>query len=426
MKVKAIFNRYILLRFFSNRVKKNIIKITGTQLIVSVFLMVTSIIWARYYPIETFAKFNIVLSILGFVSILAYSGMRHSITISAGKGLGGNFLLIIKEKFFISILLIPVILIFAYYYHNDDDIFSVLLLFAILLPLYTNQGHWEAWLLGGESFNKYSLYKIASTVIFAVVLFLLHDLESVFILISLLIIFKLIVNLIFTFDVYKNKGKKSIDKSVVSYGKKVTGALLLNSLLMLDKLIIEFFIGMESVAIYVIALLAPGILRMVFDTSCKLIIPKIVKFDSVLDAWTWFKFFFWKIVIIYLIVGIFGFLIMELLILVVFGSVYSESSLYSSWLFLFTALALPFSYISQILIYQKKTDFIYMFTNTNIIVKLGGFIILIPIYELWGVVITFFVNYIINIVVILKYFLAYIEHDKKKAPPPVSGYMSAQ
>ena len=57
-----------------------------------------------------------------------------------------------------------------------------------------------------------------------------------------------------------------------------------------------------------------------------------------------------------------------------------------------------------------------MFTNTNIIVKLGGFIILIPIYELWGVVITFFVNYIINIVVILKYFLAYIEHDKKKAP----------
>ena len=91
MKVKAIFNRYILLRFFSNRVKKNIIKITGTQLIVSVFLMVTSIIWARYYPIETFAKFNIVLSILGFVSILAYSGMRHSITISAGKGLGEIF-----------------------------------------------------------------------------------------------------------------------------------------------------------------------------------------------------------------------------------------------------------------------------------------------------------------------------------------------
>jgi O-antigen/teichoic acid export membrane protein len=156
----------------------------------------------------------------------------------------------------------------------------------------------------------------------------------------------------------------------------------------------------------------PNLLKVFVDVSNKLFIPRFSKFDTIIEVWNWFKQYFIYIIGFYVICGVVGFYSLEYIIEFFFSEKYSESSLYGKWMFLSMALAIPAAYLSQIMIYQKKTKYVYVFTKVNVIVKMLGFTTLLPVFGLWGMVYTLWINMLINNLVMGGYFFHYIRGSR--------------
>ena len=150
----------------------------------------------------------------------------------------------------------------------------------------------------------------------------------------------------------------------------------------------------------------PNLLKVFFDVSNKLFIPRFSKFNTIVEVWSWIKKFYIFIIVFYILCGVVGFFLLDYIIVFFFSEKYADAAIYSKWIFLSMALAIAASYLSQIMIYQKKTKYVYMFVKINVLVKMTGFITLLPIFGLWGMVYTFWINMIINNIVMGGVFLS--------------------
>jgi len=394
----------------SKETKKNISLLISSQAIVMMFGFLTNIVWTRYFDIEVFGIYQLVVSFLSFVSVLAYSGLGQSLSISSSKNFGGNFKSIIIEKFKIAVVLIFLLWIisFYYFYKGDSKVSIVLFIVSLFFPLYVNQSSWDAWANGRGEFTKYAIFKIMASLLLLASVWLSYYFSLGFYTTVLVIVVNLIYHLSITYYFYKNKDNDTKDLDTISYGKVLTGALFINSLLFLDKFIIENYLSLEAVAVFAVAMIFPNLLKVFFDVSNKLFIPRFSKFNTIIEVWCWFKKFFVYIIIFYILCGIVGFFLLDYIIVFFFSEEYADAAIYSRWIFLSMALAIPASYLSQIMIYQKKTKYVYMFAKINVFVKMTGFITLLPIFGLWGMVYTFWINMIINNIVMGGYFSHYI------------------
>lgn len=390
----------------SKHTKKNISILFLSQVIVMLLGFITNVVWARYFEIEVFGAYQLIISFLSFVGVMAYSGLNQSLSISASKNFGGNFGIIIIEKLKISTLLIPFFWIASYYYYymGHIDIAILLGIVSVFFPFYVNQTSWDSWANGRGQFTIYAIFKVLAAIVSIISIFTSYYL-SLGIYTTILVIF---INLLYhtglMYYFYRNRDNQLEDSSIISYGKVLTGALVINSFLFLDKFLIEHYLSLKDVAIFSVAMIFPNLLKVFFDVSNKLFIPKFSNFKSIPETWNWFRKYFIYIIFFYIISGFLGFFLLDYLIVFFFGTNYQNATNYSKWIFLSMALAIPASYLSQIMIYQQNTKYVYFFTKINVFVKLTGFITLLPFFGLWGMVYTFWINMIINNIVMIGYF----------------------
>ncbi|MCX6113163.1 MAG: hypothetical protein NTY22_07800, partial [Proteobacteria bacterium] len=139
----------------------------------------------------------------------------------------------------------------------------------------------------------------------------------------------------------------------------------------------------------------PNITRTLFSIINKLIIPVFAKKESVENAWLWFRKYFIYLCLLFIGIGVIGFISIEFFTKLFFTEKYIESAVYAKWLWLILSLAVPMLFLSSMLTYQKKTRYLYLFSNLNVLVKFGGFILFIPRNGLWGIVYSNFAGLLI-------------------------------
>ena len=386
--------------------------------IITIFIgFLTTVIWTRYATIVQYAQYQLIISYISIAGAFAFTGLGTSLELSASNDIDGNLLKITRQKIKLSFISSTILIAFAYYHYfirNTYDIAICILMTSVLFPFYIVSGFWQSWANGKREFKKLSLFSIFNGLVVFIGVFVILNLFEDFKLIFFLIFsLHIAINLAILFHYFRKRENRFIDNEIIRYGYKLSGAYLVNSLLSFDKFLIDRYLSIEIVAVYSIAMIFPDMIKMIFSIINKLLIPKFAKKNSIMDVWLWFRTYYYGLIVLFIILGLTGFLSISYLVNIFFGDKYAESVIYSKWLWLIISLAVPPSFLSNILLYHKKTKFIYLKENINVFIKFGGYLLLIPKYGLWGIVYTYCASMVFSSLFMVLSFIYYKNNDSQ-------------
>ncbi len=387
--------------------------LSTSQVLLSVISFSTTLIWANFSSKEDYGIYLVLLSYLPIVGLLAYSGSSTSLEISSSKNFDGSLILILKKKFKAGLICTALFLgFFAYHIYSADSesVIWALIAITLLFPFRVISDSWIPWANGKRDFARYSFFKISHGLFILIITWTGILFISEGALIAPFVVFFYTVASLFILRLYvKNVKNDKICNESIRYGQVISGAFVLNGLLLFDKLIIGMFVGLSEVALYAIALAFSTLIKQSFDVFNKLITSKLAKFNSVKDGWNWFKYILYIGGGGYLIVALVGWLILEYVIIFFFGDKYSSASVYAVWFWVLTCLAVPSSLITSFLRLQGKTKYIYIIANGNATLKVLCLFCLTPLYGLWGVV----AAHAVSLCVVSVISIYYLNHYRK-------------
>lgn len=396
--------------------KKNIIDFFSysfSQLFTLFISILISAVWARYATVEEYGVYGLLLSFVSIVGIFSFPGLTISMQLSSANGKNGNLHIAVMQKIKYSFIGSSVLLfIAAYYFFMKDNILlsNLLCLVAFFYPFYSLNSLWENWLTGIKKVKKlaflFILLSLINLVSIVVGLIFLHSvILSVFLLFISISLFNLVVIKVYTLEDKKNT---DIDEEILNYGYAYSGAVVISMLVGLDKFIISEYITLADVAIYSVSMLFVSKIKILFITLNKLMAPTILKTKDIVSSWNYIKYKLVYIGLLFIMVAIVGFVWIDDLIVFIFTAKYEEAGVYAKWLWLVVALTRPFYYLNYILKAQKKLKFLYITEMLNSMGKLLLFLVLLPIYSLWGMVYaTIMINVLVSFVTVVGFFYYY-------------------
>ena len=402
----------MLTKIFHKRLRGEIYAVAGVQIFVLVVAFLSNVIWTRFFSMAEYGVYQLTVSIVSFVTVFALSGLNQSLSISARNDWHSNFRLFFLAKFKVAMYLVPVFWVISWYFFLQDkhEIGYTIAFISFAFPLIVNQSNWEKWLIGSKSYTKYAKYKAIAIFCSLMILLLTYYLNITPFSALFFILILLIINTILNILINTSLTNSISEIESFSYGKKLTGAILIGSLLHLEKFFIDESLTIEHVAIFSVAMIFPDLLRRFFSIINKILIPRVSSYKTIGSVWEWYKEKFIYTILIYLIIASVGFFLIDDAISFIFPDSYSISGEYAKWLFVASAIRTPISYLGVIMVYQKKLKYSYAQSYTNVITKIGGILLLLPLYGLWGVVYAHIISMIATGFIVVWYFVYYLKN----------------
>jgi len=387
---------------------KNFSYLGSANVLILFIGVITSVIWTRYTTVEVYGKYQLVMSFISLVAIFSIPGFSMSAQLSSAKGKHGNLKILFKKKIYFSFISTIVLVGIGLYYQifeNDDEIAYMLYIASFVYPFYNLRSIWENWLTAIGEYKKLSMIQINYALIGLLSLVIsLIIIENIYLVILITFSSVAIAN-IFIIKYFQNKViNNTKDYELINYGYKLSLAAIIPVVISFDKLIILEYLTIKDVAIYSIAILFPSYVKSLYIIISRLITPSISSANSIKDAWIYLKPKLFKICIFFIIIGVIGFFSIDYLIYILYTDKYIESSIYAKWMWISIALAVPLTYLADILRVQKRLKFSYYFEAFNSIGRIILLLTLVPIYQLWGVVYMIFIMNILSSLYVVLYF----------------------
>ena len=379
--------------------------------------IVTSALWARYLPQETYGKYQLLISFYSMLGVFCLSGMGTSLQISAAKGFDGNLFKITRLKFLASLIGALAFAGIGIYYWESDRMLAIgAFVSAGFFPFRQLEAIWYPWINGKGRLGLVAKIRIlfllpsVITITIVVVGGFISLPEVIVISQGILVVF-IVGVVIYTFRSQRENQKE--DKPTIHYGFHVTGAALLGWLIATDKFIINEYLSAVDVAVYSVALIFPNQVKVLYSIFNQMILPHITKANSVSEAWNYLKKKFLLLYVIFALNGVAGFFLFPIIIPLLFSEKYVASVPYAKWLWLTLGLTAPCTYFSNILTAQKKKIFMYSAFTGYPIILFVMMLFLAPIYGIYGVIVAK-----ISVTIILAIFqilslVIYINYEKK-------------
>ncbi len=392
---------------------KNFSYLTNAHILILIIGVITSAIWTRYTTVEIYGKYQLVMSFISIVAVLSIPGFSMSAQLSAAKEKHGNLEILFKKKIYISFISTVILVGIGLYYQifkNDEEIAYMLYIVSFIYPFYNLRSIWESWLTAIGEYKKLSMIQINYALIGLLSLVIsLIIIENIYLVILITFGSVAIANVFIIKYFQKRIVNNTKDDELINYGYKLSWAMIIPVVMSFDKLIISEYLTIEDVAIYSIAMLFPSYVKTLYSIISRIITPSISSANSIKEAWKYLKPKLLKISILFFIIGVAGFFTIEYLIHILYTDKYSESAIYAKWLWLFITLGTPVTYLADILRAQKRLKFEYISYFVVPIIKILGFIILLPRFDLWGMVYAIAITNIFTIF----YYIFYFNYEYK-------------
>lgn len=392
---------------------KNFSYLTNAHILILIIGVVTSAIWTRYTTVEIYGKYQLMMSFISIVAVLSIPGFSMSAQLSAAKEKHGNLEILFRKKIsfsFISTVILVGIGLYYQIFKNDEEIAYMLYIVSFIYPFYNLRSIWESWLTAIGEYKKLSVIQINYALIGLLSLVIsLIIIENIYLVILISFSSVAVANVFIIKYFQKKIVNKTKDDELINYGYKLSWAMIIPVVMSFDKLIISEYLTIKDVAIYSIAMLFPSYVKTLYSIISRLITPAISSANSIKEAWKYLKPKLLKISILFFIIGIVGFFTIEYLIHILYTDKYSESAVYAKWLWLFITLGTPVTYLADILRAQKRLKFEYISYFVVPIIKILGFIILLPRFDLWGMVYAIAITNIFTIF----YYILYFNYEYK-------------
>ncbi len=362
-------------------------------------------VFANWLPREIYGKYQYVIAIVSLFSLFTLPGIHTSLVKSVAAGKEGTLRLAVREKMKWGLLGSIFLLGFsAWYFLRENPVLgAAFLMAALFLPVLETFNIFLQFWNGRKRFDTQAKYEVFSAFLVALVLIavIIYVNNNLLPLLAAFFIGQTFFNWLFYKRTLRQTTNSEEDFKAISFGKHLT---IMNTFAVaamhIDKVLIWKFLGAAEVAIYSFAWLP---IQKIIGTIplASLALPKLAELnikERKRDIFKKFlKLFFGSTTLaLFLIFAaslIYGLLLPQ----------YTESIRYFQALSLL-AIMIPFSFLNAALIADLRQKELYKVTVAPPVLKIILFLLLTPLYGIWGVVASLLITQVITSCLILFYF----------------------
>jgi O-antigen/teichoic acid export membrane protein len=361
--------------------------LTSGQIIYACAGLLLAIAFANLLDPVVYGNYKYILSIAGILGIFSLSGMKTAVIQAVARGFEGSFYSAFKTKLKYGILVSAVSIIGGvYYFLRGNELLPIpLFLMAVFLPIMYASQIYNSFLFGKKLFSegiKYkAIIKIISTIILICVLFLTKNL--VFLILAWLAIYTILNFFFFFITKQKFHPNQKEDIKTLSYGKHLSVIDFISIIAdYLDKILLFTMIGASQLAVYYFATILPMYIRNTISSISALAIPKF----SIRPEKEIKQKIFKKIHKLFLltILIIIVYIISAPYVYKIFFPQYIESIIYSQ-VFILSLISFPVILLNSFFQSKMMKKQLYLLKIAPFL-RVILFIILIPLFGIWGAI----------------------------------------
>lgn len=343
---------------------------------------------ANLIPPEVFGTYKFVLAGAGVIGAFALTGMSTGITQAVARGYEGALRSGISAymKWGLGMTGISLVLALYYFVNGNNTLAISFLLVAACNPLLTGSSFFSQFISGKKDFKTQSIFDSIADFIPALTLIsALFLTQNPIHLILVYFTSGIVINLILHyFTIQKYRPNDSVDPETIPFVKHLSFMGILGKVgENIDKVLVFHYLGAAPLALYAFAQTPIAQLKLLVDIPVKLAFPKLSERNfSELQKTLPRKVLFLVGVMLAIVVCyiLFAPLLFKLLFPAYVGAV-----IYTQILALSLILT-PVSILSSALVAHMKKKELYISQAILPIVKIALFILLLPLFGIWGAV----------------------------------------
>ena len=370
-------------------IKKSLVMGFTTGILMIIGLVVQHIL-AKYLTLNEYGIYALMFSWIGLLSVFSLNSFNTIVTKASAQNYPRFFKTASKICFLFSLLGSIALLVIGFFFEVER--LNLFILLAIFFPFYGGINFADSYLIGSSKFNKYSVYMITSQCIIAgLQIISVVFLQGVFWLLFFTLLGTSMINLVMTFFIYKNikqeKDDKK-DKELTKYGIELTGIGIFSSIASrIQYIILAALAGTATLAIYAVSQIIPerikGLIKGILSPFSIYLASNDKERSIKIVRKATFILLLFSLSIILLTA-----IILPVIIKIIFGLKYEESIIYSLILLL-ALVSIPLDIgPGSIMVYQGFKKFYAKITLLTNLIKIIGFIIFIPLFKIYGIIIT--------------------------------------
>jgi len=379
--------------------------ITTGKFLTSFFAMLTMIAFARWVPQKTYGTYQYVLSTVGILSIFTLPGMNSALKRAVAKGKEKMLSLCAKArlKWGFAATVIGLGISGWYFFQGNSQLALSFLIAALFLPFTRIFNSFDPFWQGRKRFDIENKYKVVINfleALFLIPIIFFTD-YLIFILLGYFISRTIFRAYFFKITLNKTKGQEK-DEETIPYGKHLTLMSTATTIgEKIDKIIMWQFLGPAAIAIYSFAQLPISRIGGLISVT-NLAFPKLAERDVKKIKKGILKKFL-KFFLVTIPFALFVVLIAPYIYKILFPQ-YLDSVPFFRLLALDIVL-IPFALLDTSLVTEMKKKELYITRFITPTLKTLLFLVLIPMFGIWGVVTAYLGSRVINSFLVLYFFL---------------------
>ena len=362
------------------------------------------IAFGRYASQEFYGTYAFIISMAMIFTIFSLPGINTSLIKAIARRKEKTFILAVKEKLKFSLIgsLISLTVACWYFYNQNNLLAIAFLTVAVFLPFQSSFPVFSSFWIGRKNFKRNTEYEFASIFLVALVVVpvIIFTNNPVLVVIALFGSQSLFNGILLAKTVRQRQNEETMPESI-SYGKNLTVMIAAASFAeQADKVILWKFFGPIPLAIYSFARLPIQYMQEIVPISF-LALPKIGE-KSVKEMKEGLMKKFKKLFFVFALLTFLIIVIAPYFYKIVLPQ-YIESAHYFQGLSLALFLS-PFLLLSAALVSEMKKKELYLVQIITPALRIVLFLILIPLYQIWGVIFSILISQSLNGLLVLYFF----------------------
>ncbi|MFT5179660.1 MAG: O-antigen/teichoic acid export membrane protein [Candidatus Paceibacteria bacterium] len=392
---KIKINAYKILRWSEKYAKTDMVYLASGgfwlllgQGVIMVTGLIIAVAFANLVPKDTYGTYQFIMSIAVIISAFTLSGIGTTIITAVAKGRDGALRTGFKTQIIWSSgIFVAGLLFSAYYYINGNNILALsFLVIGTLSPFIEGFGLAKSYLLGKKYFKESAVYSIfRRLVLLTSIITAISLTDNLVIIVSAYYGSSVISGAILYWTVViRHKLKHSEENKMINYSKHLSLIKTFANIAgQADKILIFHFLGAVPVAVYTLAILPIKQIESLYSLLYSLTFSKIggIEFSKLKRILPPKVKSMFRVSVIILIL----YIIAAPYLFKIFFPSYTESVLISQILAL-TLLSKPRSLYKQAFTAHRMKKEQYVIGISSNILRVVLFLILLPIFGMWGLV----------------------------------------
>jgi len=357
-----------------------------------------AIAFANLLDPVTYGNYKYILSLLGMLGIFSLIDMRTAVAQAVASGLEGSFYSgFITQLKWGTLGSLAAACLAVYYWLQGNEILPIpLLISAVFLPLMQASQICGGFLMGKKLFGIWTKYNVVKQVItagaVAAALFLTKNI--VWLAAAYLVSATSFNYFFYLFTKYKFKPNKKESPETLNYGKHLSLMGVISFAAgYLDKILLFTLAGPAKLAVYSFAFMFPEQINNILQNINTLAFPKLAqKSQEEIKANIMKKL--WKLGLLAGII-IIAYIIIAPYFYKIFFPQYLSAVPYSQAL-IFSLISLPTSLLGTAFQAKMMKKELYFLKFATASMRIILFLVLIPLYGIWGVVAAYLVTEIFS------------------------------